>query len=89
MVQGIRAAERALGSSVKKMLDEEAEHARRASLHAAKKIEEGDAITRDHLVVERPAGGIPSRFCEAVTQTEARVGIQKGEELKWDKVNLK
>lgn len=89
MVQGIRAAERALGSSVKKMLDEEAENARRASLHAAKKIEEGDSITRDHFVIERPAGGILSRFYEVVTQSEARVEIQKGEELTWDKVSLK
>lgn len=89
MVQGIRAAERALGSSVKKMLDEEAKQARRSSLHAAQKIEEGDSITKDHFVAERPAGGIPPRFRQVVTHSEARVEIQRGEDLTWDKINVK
>jgi len=89
MVRGIRSAEKALGSSVKKMIDEEKKHARRESLHASKDIQEGEAITSNHFAAKRPAGGIPPRFREVLSQSKACVKIDQDEYLTWDKITLK
>lgn len=88
MVQGIRSTEEALGSSVKKMIDEEKKHARRESLHASKDIQEGEVITSDHFTAKRPAGGIPPRFCEVLSQSRARVNVDQDEHLTWNKIVL-
>jgi len=88
MVDGIRATEEALGLPVKAMLPEEAEVARRSSIRAARDIEAGEVLTHDLLVIERPAGGIHSRFLSAVIGQRLRERIAKREAITWDKIQL-
>ena len=87
MVEGIRATEDALGSPIKRMLPEEAELARRVSIRAAQDIGIGETLTRDLLVVERPAGGILPRLMDGVIGRKTRKLISKGEAVTWEKIN--
>ncbi|MDB2286715.1 N-acetylneuraminate synthase family protein [Halorubrum ezzemoulense] len=54
------------------------DHARR-SLVAARDIQEGEAITRDHLAIKRPGTGIPPTMIEFVINRKAKHKIKKDE----------
>lgn len=86
MVQAIRDTEGMLGSPVKRMLPEEAQAARRESIRAARDIAVGEVLTRDLLVVERPAHGIAARFLPAVIGRKSRKPIARGEAITWEKI---
>jgi N-acetylneuraminate synthase/N,N'-diacetyllegionaminate synthase len=86
MVQGIRAVENALGSPAKVMLKEEAMYARRDSVHAARDIRAGEALTRENLALHRPGLGIRPRYFETLLGSSAARSIKKGEPVTWDLV---
>ncbi len=87
LVQGIRAIEKAFGSSDKVMLAEEAKYARRESLYAVKEISRGEKITKDKLIAQRPSLGIKPRFLNAVLEKRAKNAIKKGQCLTWEMID--
>tara|TARA_B100000745_G_C20052312_1_gene358914 strand:- start:392 stop:838 length:447 start_codon:yes stop_codon:yes gene_type:complete len=87
MVEGIRVVEESLGSSVKRMLPEEAEFVPRSCIRASKDIDKGIELTRDDLMFDRPAStGIRPRFIQAVIGRTTIKPLAKGEEITWDKI---
>lgn len=88
MVQGIRDAEKAIGSPYKGVLDSELIHYHRGrrSLFASVDIPKGTKITEDMLVVLRPGIGLKPRYLETVVGRTARVNIEAQEPITWDKI---
>jgi N-acetylneuraminate synthase len=90
MVERTRELERALGSSVKRVADNERETVvlQRRCLRAARKIKVDEVITREMVDVLRPAtpGAIPPKEIEAVVGTKAGADIPAGEALFWTKL---
>lgn len=86
MVQGIRQAEKSLGSSVKRRTaaEEEMYKLGRRSLVAACDIPQGVKIKRAMLEVKRPGFGIPTKQMPAVIGRTARVNIEEDDILSWD-----
>jgi sialic acid synthase SpsE len=86
MVTAIREAEAALGSSVKRVTEAEAELYRlgRRSLVAAGQIAKGSVITRSSIAVKRPGYGIPVYELELVIDRHAARDIEADEILTWD-----
>jgi len=84
-VQAIRNAEKALGSSVKRVQPSEEENNRlaRRSIHAAIDIQKDTVITDDMLVVKRPALGIHPMHVDVVVGRVARRDIQADEWITW------
>lgn len=85
MVRAIRECEAALGSSVKRVTDAEAEMFRlgRRSLVAAQDIPGGTAIRREDLAVKRPGTGIPVHEMELVVGRRLRYAVQADHILTW------
>jgi N-acetylneuraminate synthase len=87
MVARTRELERALGSPVKRVADNEKETVilQRRCLRAACDLKIDDVITREKIDVLRPAmpGAIPPKEIEAVIGTKAAVDISAGEALFW------
>ncbi|MFC1917390.1 pseudaminic acid synthase [Chloroflexota bacterium] len=88
MVQGIRDAERAIGSSEKKLLDAEVDYCQqgRRSLFSAMDIPKGSMITRDMLSVLRPGIGLKPKHLDMVIGRKAKVDIRAHEPITWDKI---
>ena len=86
MVTAIRDTEAALGSSVKRVTDAEAELHRmaRRSLVAARPIARGEVIERDSIAVKRPGYGIPVHELDLVMGRRAARDIDPDEVLSWD-----
>jgi sialic acid synthase SpsE len=86
MVVAIRETEAALGSSVKRLTEAEAEMFRlgRRSLVAARDISQGNAVVRDDIAVKRPGYGIPVHDLERVIGRHAARDIEADEILGWD-----
>jgi N,N'-diacetyllegionaminate synthase len=83
MVEVIRNVEKSLGSTVKDMLPEEKKVAKRESIIAAKDIPQNTVITRDMIVLSRPALGIKPRFLAAVLGSKVKTYIEKGQAITW------
>jgi len=87
MVARTRALARALGSTVKRVADNEKETVilQRRCLRAARDIQAGETFTREMIDVLRPAeaGAITAVELEAVLGTRALRPIPKGEALRW------
>jgi len=60
-------------------------HARR-SLVAAKDVEEGERITREHLAIKRPGTGISPRMIDIVLGRQARATLTEDDIITWDSV---
>ena len=84
MVKAIRETERSLGSAVKEMLLEEKKLARRESLIAKVDIPKGSILTKEMIVIKRPAFGIKAGFLNAVIGRETKREIKKDEAITWD-----
>ena len=84
MVQAIRTVERALGSSEKIMLSDEGRYARRESLRAARDIAQGETLSSEMLVAQRPGDGLRPRFLKAIVGQKTRVPLAKGEPVRWE-----
>jgi sialic acid synthase SpsE len=84
----VRNAEKALGSSVKRVQPSEEENHRlaRRSLHAAVDIPEGTVIAREMLTVKRPALGIHPSQEKIVVGRRAQRTIKADEWITWEMV---
>lgn len=90
MVERTRELERALGSPVKHVADNEKDTGilQRRCLRAARDIKMDEVIMREMVDVLRPAtpGAIPPKEIEAVIGTKAAADIPAGEALFWTKL---
>jgi N,N'-diacetyllegionaminate synthase len=86
MVTAIREAEDALGSSVKRVTDAEADLFRlgRRSLVAARDVPAGGVLARDDLAVKRPGFGIPVDALEQVVGRHVAHDVVSDQVLEWD-----
>lgn len=86
MVQGIREAEKSLGSPIKRRTaaEEEMYKLGRRSLVAACAIPKGAKIKRAMVEVKRPGYGIPTKMMPVVVGRTAKVAIEEDDILQWD-----
>ena len=87
-VQGIRDAEKALGSPIKRVQPSEEENHRLAgrSLHALVDIPKGTRITAEMLTVKRPALGIHPSMEHVVVGRAVQQDIRADAWITWDMV---
>jgi N-acetylneuraminate synthase len=87
MVARTRELERALGSGVKRVVENEKETAvvQRRCLRAARDLVAGEPLTRDSIDVLRPApaGAIEPSEIDDVIGRRVRVAVPAGEHLRW------
>ena len=86
MVAGIKTVELALGVGTKEPAESEAntrEVARR-SIYLREPVSAGTALTEDHLIDLRPAGGIPPNETHLVLGRKVRSALPAGTALSWE-----
>ncbi|MGD2162030.1 MAG: N-acetylneuraminate synthase family protein [Anaerolineales bacterium] len=87
MVARTRELERALGSTLKRVADNEKEtiYVQRRCLRAARDLEAGEIITREMIDVLRPAapGAITAREINQILGTKLVTDVPMGEAFKW------
>ncbi|OGG79563.1 flagellar biosynthesis protein FlgA [Candidatus Kaiserbacteria bacterium RIFCSPLOWO2_01_FULL_54_13] len=88
MVSRARDLEKALGSSKKEVVAEEAETVivQRRGLTAARDIKKGERITRSNVVELRPALGIPPKYKNVVIGKRMRTSLRAGEPIRWENI---
>lgn len=90
MVDGIRTLEKALGSPVKDLYEEESETViiQRRCLRAARDISAGEQIAEDMVEVLRPSAhdGLSPKYKAAIIGRELRDDMKKGETFTWEKI---
>jgi sialic acid synthase SpsE len=86
MVSAIHEAEEALGSSVKRVTDAEADLFRlgRRSLVAARDVPAGGELSRGDIAVKRPGFGIPVDALQQVVGRHVRHDVVADQVLEWD-----
>ena len=86
MVDSIREAERAMGSTCKEVVAEEAEtvFVQRRCLYAKRDIKKGQTITEDVMDVLRPALGIPPKFKDTIIGKTVNKDIKAGDPIFWE-----
>jgi sialic acid synthase SpsE len=86
MVTAIRETEEALGSSVKRVTDAEADLFRlgRRSLVAARDVPAGGVLNREDLAVKRPGFGIPVDALDQVVGRHVAHDVVSDQVLEWD-----
>ena len=91
MVDRTRELEYALGTSIKKIEDNEKETAilQRRCLRASRDIQKGDILTKEMIVALRPApeGTILPYEINTLIGKEVSQDITEGEDFKWSKIN--
>jgi len=89
MVDGLRQAEVSGGVNTRNIFEVEAEamkYARR-SIVSSKKILKGTTITKEMLVIKRPATGIYPKFLEKVIGSVASKDIEEDIPIRWEDIN--
>jgi len=89
MVDGLRQAEVSGGVNTRNIFEVEAEamkYARR-SIVSSKKILKGTTITKEMLVIKRPATGIYPKFLEKVIGSVASKNIEEDIPIQWEDIN--
>lgn len=89
MVRIIRETETAFGDGVKGVSEMEAKEnymKGRRSIHALGKIPEGGVITKEMLIIKRPAYGIKPKEIERLVGCRAKRTIEEDEWITWDMV---
>ncbi|TDX58933.1 pseudaminic acid synthase [Orenia marismortui] len=88
MVKGIREAEAAIGSPIKKHVDSEEIHYYRGrrSIFAIKDIEKGMTITEDMVRILRPGIGLKPKYYDLVIGRKASADIKANEPITWENV---
>ena len=88
MVKGIREAEAAIGSPIKRHVSSEEIHYRRGrrSIFAVQVIPEGTVINKDMIAVLRPGIGLKPKYYELVIGRKASIDIKKNQPITWDKI---
>lgn len=86
MVSYIRELERAMGSTRKVVVDEEAEtvFVQRRCLYAKQDISLGKVVDSDDIDVLRPALGIPPKYIKIILGKIANSDIKKGQPIFWE-----
>lgn len=86
MVESIREAERAMGSTRKEVVAEEGEtvFVQRRCLYAKKDLKKGQVITSDDLDVLRPALGIPPKYREMLIGKTVNKDIPARDPIFWE-----
>lgn len=86
LVSMIRQVEAALGHGRKEPMpgEEEMRFVARRSLHVARDLQKGDALTRDAIEVWRPSHGLPTHELPQVLGRKVSRAIKAGEPLTWD-----
>jgi sialic acid synthase SpsE len=86
MVDYVREIERAMGSTRKEVVEEEAEtvFVQRRCLYAKRDIAVGTIIQLDDIDVLRPALGIPPKFKDVVIGKTSKTNIEAGQPLFWE-----
>ena len=86
MVDSVREVERAMGSTRKEVVAEEAEtvFVQRRCLYAKNTLQKGQIITADDIDVLRPALGIPPKFKSVIIGKVCKENIEKGQPLFWE-----
>lgn len=86
MVDSIREAECAMGSTRKEVVEEEGEtvFVQRRCLYAKRDLKKGQAITADDLDVLRPAIGIPPKYKDKVIGRTVNKDIPAREPIFWE-----
>jgi sialic acid synthase SpsE len=91
MVNGIRTLEKALGSPVKDLYEEEKETVilQRRCLRATTNISKNSEITEDMIEVLRPLSedGLNPKYKEIIIGREVKVDIKKGDPFTWNKIS--
>ena len=88
LVQSIRRAERALGSSIKECQEEERQmlQVSRKSVVLKKSVRKGERITSDHLTMKRPGTGISSMEIPRITDKIAKRDMPEDHLLRWSDI---
>lgn len=86
MIERTREMEKALGSSRKEVVAEEAETVivQRRGLCAARDLKKGDVLAANDIEVLRPALGIPPKFKSAITGKRVATDIAAGAPIRWE-----
>lgn len=86
MVDSIREVERAMGSTVKEVVEEEGEtvYVQRRCLYAKRNLGKGQIITEEDIDVLRPALGIPPKYKSIIVGKECKENIEQGQPLFWE-----
>lgn len=88
MVQAVRNAEDALGSSAYALSPaSESAHARQRSIFVTRSLAAGEVFSTDNLRVVRPGAGLHPRHWHAVLGQQARTRIEAGTPLAWTHVH--
>jgi N-acetylneuraminate synthase/N,N'-diacetyllegionaminate synthase len=86
LVRCIREVEKAKGNGIKEKSELEGDEIyakARRSIHAKVDIPKETKITRDMLIIKRPAYGIKPKFIDIVVGKEARIDIKEDEWITW------
>ncbi len=86
MVDSIREVERAMGSTRKEVVEEEAEtvYVQRRCLYAKRDLKVGQEITEEDIDVLRPALGIPPKYRKTIIGKHLNKDIPKGDPIFWE-----
>lgn len=88
MVDRVRLLEKALGTTRKAVVEEEAETVivQRRSLYAKRNIPKGKVIKKEDLVELRPALGILPKYKSLIVGHSAKLNIKEGTALFWEQI---
>ena len=88
IVEGVRAAHRAIGDGVKRLLQPERDRGRRDGLWFATDAAEGETVTPEMLEARRPAVGVKGKHQAAVLGARLRRGVAAGDPVAWNDLNF-
>ena len=85
MIRNIRDIEKALGTGIKEVSEQEMEMygKGRRSLIAVEKISKGTKITKDMIIIKRPGYGIKPKFIDKVIGKIAKRDIEEDQWITW------
>ena len=86
IIENIRNVEKVLGSSTKKIVEQEIKwrESARKSIFAGQDIEPGTLITEEMIVIKRPSNGISPKYLELIIGRMSRKYIRKDELITWE-----
>ncbi len=83
-VSKIHEAFDSLGSPIKELTENEKKEGRRDGLYYLNDLEKGDALSKNKVIVKRPALGIRSRYFDVVAQAKLKRNVAKDEPINWE-----
>lgn len=88
IIKNIRNVEKVLGSSTKRILEQEIKwrESARKSIFAAQDIKPGTLITEEMLAIKRPSNGISPKYLELIIGRESKEYIREDELITWEMI---